>query len=85
MKEHLKEVCICSEKLHYSHLLPMISAYEINAKQQEEFKECLEATIKMVKETDQPELINWGGYFDLLITSRRIHVIYMIKSFYLPE
>ena len=85
MKEHLKEVCTCSKALHYSHLLPLISAYEINKHQQEEFKECLEYTIKKVKETKQPEVINWGGQFDLLVTECRIHVIYAIHSFYLPE
>lgn len=85
MKEHLEEVCTCSKEMHYSHLLPYISAYDINPQQLEEFKMLLEHTIDSVKEPGQYEMINWGGQFDLVVTSHRIHLMLPIKSFYLPK
>ena len=85
MKEHLKEICTCSESLHFSHLLPYISAYNINSQQQEEFKLVLESAIDSVKETGQCEIINWGGQFDIVVTSKRIHLMLPIKSFELPS
>ena len=85
MKEHLKEICLCSESLHFSHLLPYISAYNINEYQIEEFKQLLEHTINSVKEVGQCEIINWGGQFDLVVTSMRIHLMLPIKSFELPK
>ena len=84
MKEHLNEICTCSKSLHFSHLLPYISAYNINDQQIEEFKQVLESAIDSVKEVGQCEMINWGGQFDIVVTPMRIHLMLPIKSFDLP-
>jgi len=85
MKEHLNEICTCSKSLHFSHLLPYISAYNINDQQIEEFKLVLENAINSVKEVGQCEIINWGGQFDIVVTPSRIHLMLPIKSFDLPK
>ena len=85
MNEHLNEICTCSKSLHYSHLLPYISAYNINDQQLEEFKLLLENAIDSVKEVGQCEIINWGGHFDIVVTSMRIHLMLPIRSFDLPK
>ena len=84
MKEHLNEICTCSKSFHFSHLLPYISAYNINDQQIEEFKQVLESAIDSVKEAGQCEMINWGGQFDIVVTPMRIHLMLPIKSFDLP-
>lgn len=84
MKEHLNEICTCSKEMHFSHLLPYISAYNISDQQIEEFKFVLENAINYAKETDQCEMINWGGQFDIVVTPKRIHLMLAIKSFDLP-
>ena len=85
MKEHLNEICTCSKSLHFSQLLPYISAYNINDQQIEEFKQVLENAINSEKEVGQCEVINWGGQFDIVVTSMRIHLMLPIKSFDLPK
>jgi len=52
VKEHLEEVYTCCKTLHYSHLLPYISAYEINPQQLEEFKRLLETLLIQLKNLD---------------------------------
>ena len=85
MNEHLNEICTCSKSLHFSQLLPYISAYDINDQQIQEFKMALEYAIDSVKETGQCEIVNWGGHFDIVVTSLRIHLMLPIKSFDLPK
>lgn len=57
MEEHLKEVCLCNNNLHFSHLLPMISAYEISKEHIEEFKDVLHHLIKEAKKLKNLKLL----------------------------
>lgn len=59
--------------------------YPVTEDTVKEFRMALDSSIKQAKETGVPQLINWAGHFDLLITDMRIHLILIHQTFYLPE